>query len=195
MSLIVKLYKQHPGKYYLCHLQSNDTNNTLTNSIYFTYSKIPTRASHGHSTSIYNFNVSSSVSRHRKVCGFSLNQFRSHPIRVDEELEDERSINRIAGVLESMDTQKSQPEKQSSFAATAPSVTSCQKKKNEEATFLDDLKDHIDEFIKASMDEHKSCFKKTIQKMFGMSKTIAEGHSNASKEVQSSLHLQTTVQD
>lgn len=64
-----------------------------------------------------------------------------------------------------MDTQKSQPEKQSSFAATAPSVTSCQKKKNEEATFLDDLKDHIDEFIKASMDEHKSCFKKTIQKV------------------------------
>ncbi|KAL2656262.1 hypothetical protein GLYMA_04G132300v4 [Glycine max] len=94
-----------------------------------------------------------------------------------------------------MDTQKSQPEKQSSSAATAPSVTSCQKKKNEEAAFLDDLKDHIDEFIKASMDEHKSCFKKIIQKMFGMSKTVAEGHSNASKEIQSSLHLQTTVQD
>ena len=59
-----------------------------------------------------------------------------------------------------MDTQKSQTEKQSSSAATAPSVTSCQKKKNEEAAFLDDLKDHIDEFIKASMDEHKSCFNK-----------------------------------
>ena len=52
MSLTVKLYKQHPNKYYLCHLQSNDTNSTLTNSIYFTCSKIPTRASHGHSTSI-----------------------------------------------------------------------------------------------------------------------------------------------
>ncbi|KHN12319.1 hypothetical protein glysoja_034411 [Glycine soja] len=193
MSLTIKIYKQHPNKYYLYHLQSNDTNSTLTNSIYFT--KIGTRPSHWHSTSIYNFNVSSSVSRHRKVCGFSLNQFRSHPTRVDEELEDERSINRITGVLESMDTQKSQPEKQSSSAATAPSVTSCQKKKNEEAAFLDDLKDHIDEFIKASMDEHKSCFKKIIQKMFGMSKTVAEGHSNASKEIQSSLHLQTTVQD
>jgi len=122
-----------------------------------------------------------------------------------------------------MDTQKSQPEKQSSSTATAPSVTSCRKKKNEEAAFLDDLKDHIDEFINASMDEHKTCFKKTIQKvgtsnfmwknihitfivcwccvvsdqsqMFGMSKAVAEGQSNASKEVESSLPLQTTVQD
>ena len=47
------IYKQHPDKYYLCHLQSNDTNNTLTNNIYFTYSKIPTRASHWHSNSCY----------------------------------------------------------------------------------------------------------------------------------------------
>ncbi|TKY49749.1 hypothetical protein E2542_SST27193 [Spatholobus suberectus] len=99
------------------------------------------------------------------------------------------------GILESMDTQKSQPEKQSSSAATAPSVTSCRKKKNEQAAFFEDLKDHIDEFINASMDEHKSCFKKTIQKMFGLSKAVAEGQSNASKEVESSLPLQTTVQD
>ncbi len=44
-------------------------------------------------------------------------------------------------------------------------ITSCRKKKNEEATFLEDLKDHIDEFINASMDEHKTCFQKTIQKV------------------------------
>ncbi|XP_020224603.1 uncharacterized protein LOC109806568 [Cajanus cajan] len=94
-----------------------------------------------------------------------------------------------------METQKSQPEMQSSSAATAASIASCRKKKNEEAAFLDDLKDHIDEFISASMDEHQSCFKKTIKKMFSLSKVVVEGHSNASKEVESSLPLQTTIQD
>ncbi|KAJ6920412.1 hypothetical protein NC651_014104 [Populus alba x Populus x berolinensis] len=33
-------------------------------------------------------------------------------------------------------------------------------------TFLEDVKDHIDEFIHASMDEHKSCFTKTIKKVY-----------------------------
>lgn len=34
------------------------------------------------------------------------------------------------------------------------------------ATFLEDLKDHMDEFINASMEEHKTCcFKKTVQKV------------------------------
>ncbi|ESW20832.1 hypothetical protein PHAVU_005G018400 [Phaseolus vulgaris] len=93
-----------------------------------------------------------------------------------------------------MDTQKSQPEKGSSSAATAP-VVSCRKKKNEEAAFLEDLKEHIDEFISASVDDHKSCFKKTIHKMFGLSKAVTEGQSNASKEVESSLALRTTLQD
>ncbi|XP_039027140.1 uncharacterized protein LOC120160887 [Hibiscus syriacus] len=91
-----------------------------------------------------------------------------------------------------METQKSQSEKQAPPAATAQVMTSCRKKKNEEATFLEDLKDHIDEFVNASMDEHKTCFKKTIQKMFGMSKVVAE-RSAASKEVESVLPLRTTV--
>lgn len=55
-----------------------------------------------------------------------------------------------------MDTQKSQANEK---------PTSCRKKKNEEATFVEDLKDHIDEFIHASMDEHKTCFQKTIKKV------------------------------
>ena len=90
-----------------------------------------------------------------------------------------------------MDTQKSQPETHS----TAPSATSCRKKKSEEATFLQDVKDHIDEFIHASMEEHKTCFQKTVQKMFGLSKVVAERNSDATKEVESSLPLQTIVQD
>lgn len=91
-----------------------------------------------------------------------------------------------------METQKSQPEKQQSSAALDPAITSCRRKKKDDATFLEDLKDHIDEFIHASMDEHKDCFTKTIKKMFGMSKIVAERGGDA-KEVESSLPLQTTV--
>ncbi|GAB2291260.1 hypothetical protein Dimus_025519 [Dionaea muscipula] len=83
-----------------------------------------------------------------------------------------------------METQKNQPEATPSSAAPTPAVTSCRKKKHEEATFLEDIKDHIDEFIHASMDEHKTCFKKTIQKMFGMSKIVAQRNAE-SKEVES----------
>lgn len=54
---------------------------------------------------------------------------------------------------------------QLSPVATAPAIGSCRKKKSEEATFLEDVKEHIDEFIHASMDEHASCFKKTIYKV------------------------------
>lgn len=64
-----------------------------------------------------------------------------------------------------MDTQKTEQEKSTSSAAAAAPITSCRKKKNEQASFLEDLKDHVDEFVHASMDEHKSCFKKTVQKV------------------------------
>ncbi|GMY06199.1 hypothetical protein FCV25MIE_01438 [Fagus crenata] len=106
-----------------------------------------------------------------------------------------QSPKKPLGIVLRMETQKSPAEKQTSTdATTPPPITSCRKKKNEEAAFLEDVKNHIDEFIHASMDEHKSCFKKTIQKMFGMSKIIAE-KSSETKEVVSSLSLQTTVSD
>ncbi|GAB2218974.1 hypothetical protein Droror1_Dr00006599 [Drosera rotundifolia] len=91
-----------------------------------------------------------------------------------------------------MEPQKGQSEANQSTPAPNPVVTSCRKKKNEEATFLEDIKDHMDEFIHASMDEHKTCFKKTIQKMFGMSKIVARKNAET-KEVESVLPLQTTV--
>nr|CAD1837333.1 unnamed protein product [Ananas comosus var. bracteatus] len=74
-------------------------------------------------------------------------------------------------------------------------MASCRKKKSESDSFLADVRDHIDEFVDASMDEHKSCFQKTIQKMFGMSKVVAERAERASetKEIESPLPLQTTV--
>lgn len=65
-----------------------------------------------------------------------------------------------------MESQKSNPEiKQSADAPAPKATTSCRVKKNEEAAFLEDIKDHIDEFIHASMDEHKECFKKTVKKV------------------------------
>ncbi|KAI3774785.1 hypothetical protein L1987_49347 [Smallanthus sonchifolius] len=90
-----------------------------------------------------------------------------------------------------MTTEKSQ---QSIPSASPPAMTSCRRKKSEDATFLQDVKDHIDEFIHASMDEHKTCFQKTISKMFGMSKVVAQT-SGDNKGVESSLSLQTVVSD
>ncbi|CAA3003333.1 Dipeptide transport ATP-binding dppF [Olea europaea subsp. europaea] len=91
-----------------------------------------------------------------------------------------------------MATEKSPIEKLPSSAAQTQAMASCRKKKNEEATFLQDVRDHIDEFVNASMDEHKNCFQKTIKKMFGMSKVVAE-RSSETKVVESSLPLQTTL--
>ncbi|XP_042517059.1 uncharacterized protein LOC122091260 [Macadamia integrifolia] len=93
-----------------------------------------------------------------------------------------------------MDSQKGQFQPQPPSSNTTPPITSCRKKKSDDATFLEDLKDHIDEFIHASMDEHKTCFKKTMKKMFGMSKIVAEKSSEA-KEVESIIPLRTTVAD
>ncbi|KNA24715.1 hypothetical protein SOVF_013370 [Spinacia oleracea] len=95
-----------------------------------------------------------------------------------------------------MEVQKSESAtKPSASAPVAAAATSCRKKKSEQAAFLEDLKDHIDEFVHASMDEHKDCFKKTINKMFGLSKKVAEKEKSAAeqKEVESILPLQTTV--
>ncbi|KAJ6412375.1 hypothetical protein OIU84_005432 [Salix udensis] len=104
-------------------------------------------------------------------------------------------INLVTGSeIFQMETQKSQPEKQQSPASLDPAVASCRRKKRDDATFLEDVKDHIDEFIHASMEEHKSCFTKTMKKMFGISKTVADRSADA-KEVESSLPLRTIVSE
>jgi hypothetical protein len=52
-------------------------------------------------------------------------------------------------------------------AAAAASSSSCRKKKSDttSTTFFGDVVDHIDEFVHASMDEHKDCLKKTLNKV------------------------------
>ncbi|KAF8409969.1 hypothetical protein HHK36_002489 [Tetracentron sinense] len=91
-------------------------------------------------------------------------------------------------------TNQLEPQPLSSAINPTPPITSCRKKKSEDASFLTDLRDHIDEFVNASVDEHKTCFKKTIEKMFGMSKIVTQRNSGP-REVESSLPLQTTVAD
>ncbi|GLJ52104.1 hypothetical protein SUGI_1108130 [Cryptomeria japonica] len=84
----------------------------------------------------------------------------------------------------------SNAEKNSSSAA--PEMKSCRKKKSENASFIADLRDHFDEFVHASMDEHKTCFQKTINKMFGMSKAVGD-KNKSSEPVESVLPLKTTT--
>jgi len=49
-------------------------------------------------------------------------------------------------------------------------ASSCRKRvKDDNATFFANLKDHMDEFIHASMDEHKTCFKNTMDKVISQS--------------------------
>lgn len=60
-----------------------------------------------------------------------------------------------------MDSQKEKEPK-----AAVSTTSSCRKYVNDDnATFLANLKDHFNEFINASMDEHKTCFKNTIDKV------------------------------
>ncbi|KAL2460128.1 DNA-directed RNA polymerase II [Abeliophyllum distichum] len=108
--------------------------------------------------------------------------------------DDERSEIFIQGRDHHMANEKSSNENLPSHAAPTPAMTSCRKKKKDDATFLEDVRDHIDEFIHASMEEHKNCFKKTVKKMFGMSKVVAQRNSEI-KEVESSLPLRTTLAD
>ncbi|XP_023634469.1 uncharacterized protein LOC17880518 isoform X1 [Capsella rubella] len=100
------------------------------------------------------------------------------------------AFNRILGILITMEAQKNESE-----IPAKPAMTSCRKKVKDDATFFEDVKDHIDEFIHASVDEHKSCFQKTISKMFGLSKAVAEKQAEDAKGVESQLPLQTTVSE
>ncbi|CAL0314448.1 unnamed protein product [Lupinus luteus] len=54
----------------------------------------------------------------------------------------------------------------------APRVRSCRRNKSENGSFVSKLRDHFHEFIHASMDEHKTCLRDTIQKLFNSSSKI-----------------------
>ncbi|KAI5061328.1 hypothetical protein GOP47_0023833 [Adiantum capillus-veneris] len=75
----------------------------------------------------------------------------------------------------------------------AAAASSCRKKKSEGVSFVQDVRDHIDEFLNASMDEHVTCFKKTFDKLFKTSQTIAKDPSPAPAPVESVLPLESTT--
>ncbi len=81
-------------------------------------------------------------------------------------------IYRVARMSGSEPVQSVEVEKTASpslppAAAAAASSSSCRKKKSDttSTTFFGDVVDHIDEFVHASMDEHKDCLKKTLNKV------------------------------
>lgn len=82
-----------------------------------------------------------------------------------------------------MESQKNQSESKLPSSSTNPAITSCRKKKSEGASFIADLRDHIDEFVHASMDEHKTCFKKTIEKVSIFCIPVAQLHQESSAYV------------
>lgn len=48
-------------------------------------------------------------------------------------------------------------------------TSSCRKRVTDDnATFFENMKVHMDEFIHASMDEHKTCFKNTMEKVLSL---------------------------
>ncbi|KAH0933314.1 hypothetical protein HID58_010431 [Brassica napus] len=66
-------------------------------------------------------------------------------------------------VKEEMGTQNTQTDNQPT--ATLP-TTSCKKHVNDDnATFLANLKDRFTELVNTPMDEHKTCFKNTMDKV------------------------------
>ena len=73
-----------------------------------------------------------------------------------------------AGSTDDTDSSTPHPEGSQQPVPENPAISSCWKRKTEGGTFLEDVKEHINEFIRASMDERKACFKKTLQKMFGI---------------------------
>ncbi|KAG9454831.1 hypothetical protein H6P81_007735 [Aristolochia fimbriata] len=118
-------------------------------------------------------------------------RFRFHDLDFGGELKRGfKERGKVVSTMESQNNLNNVPPASSAKTPQTPSMTSCRKKKSDDATFLQDLRDHIDEFVHASMDEHKSCFTKTVQKMFGMSKIVAERASNQNG-VESSLPLKT----
>ncbi|EXB37253.1 hypothetical protein L484_020312 [Morus notabilis] len=77
-----------------------------------------------------------------------------------------------------MASENDNTEQRTSSSDSAPAFGSCRRKKNfRSGSFVSDLRDHVHEFLHASADEHRTCLKDTIQKMFRTSKAVGEKSS------------------
>ncbi|KAF8095365.1 hypothetical protein N665_0335s0013 [Sinapis alba] len=74
-----------------------------------------------------------------------------------------------------------------SQTTTPASTTSCKKHVNDDnATFLANLKDRFSEFVNTPMEEHKTCFKNTMDKVssqFSLSPWMSQKKVDDVKEV------------
>lgn len=78
-----------------------------------------------------------------------------------------RKVSRMSASSSEQPQNGAQNVKSEATAAAPPAATSCRKKKSdsESTTFFGDVLEHIDEFVSASYDEHKSCLSKTLNKV------------------------------
>ncbi|KAM2667275.1 hypothetical protein EV2_018985 [Malus domestica] len=73
-------------------------------------------------------------------------------------------------------------------------MSSCSRKKNfGSGSFVSNLRDHIHEFLHASLDEHRTCLKETVRKMFERAKLYREKSGSGRNEGEKPLPLQTTT--
>ncbi|KAJ7944285.1 Dipeptide transport ATP-binding protein [Quillaja saponaria] len=77
-----------------------------------------------------------------------------------------------------------------SLVAPQPRVAFCQRNKSENSSFVANLRNQFHGFIHASVDEHKTCLRNSIQKMFGTMKIFGEKSDGLNGSENSSL-LQT----
>ncbi|XP_024539984.1 uncharacterized protein LOC112349582 [Selaginella moellendorffii] len=68
-----------------------------------------------------------------------------------------------------------------------PVPRSCRKRSNPDASFIQDVRDHLDEFMSASMEDHKNCFMNTLGKMFGKPAPKQEAASSSSPPIEGVL--------
>ncbi|CAH2061580.1 unnamed protein product [Thlaspi arvense] len=72
---------------------------------------------------------------------------------------------------EEMESQNIETENQATPAVAA----SCRKYASDDnATFLENMKGHFNEFVNSSMEEHKTCFKNTMDKILSQSSMMFE---------------------
>lgn len=75
----------------------------------------------------------------------------------------------------------------------ASRVSFCQRNKSENGSFVNKLRNHVHEFIHASMDEHKRCLRDTMHKMFNASKIFEKKGNRSEGEI--SLPLQSSTRN
>ncbi|RDX99091.1 hypothetical protein CR513_17907, partial [Mucuna pruriens] len=90
--------------------------------------------------------------------------------------------NGQALVLARMDSNNKQTDEKRPVNS-ASKVSFCQRNKSGNGSFVSNLRNHFHEFIHASADEHKTCLRNTIQKIFNASKFLGKSGDSTNEVV------------